>query len=268
MPDKQQASIRKNRPGRWRGYIGGVRVIQFEDSATESAEEGAKRWLATPSRPRKEEPAAAPAPQFVEHVKINCDDVVRHGLQQDPRFLKLYWNMQRDLGDRNYGREVCLHEAGHAVLMEQDAMTNVRFAGPDIIYDLVKRDFVGSSARAIADDQPNAVVDDDFVFKITSHMAAGGVTLRKLGNIDGHVGDDGDLADLRTIRGTTVHRDLAKTISLPHRGLLHFSGSCPRTNQTLNSKIDFADSCPLVTPRTWNSTKLLQHCRSPNSARP
>jgi hypothetical protein len=81
--------------------------------------------------------------------------------------------------------------------MEQDGMANVRFAGPDIIYDPVRCDFFGSSARAIADDQPNAVVDDDYVFKITSHMAAGGVTLRKLGNIEGHVGDDGDLADFK-----------------------------------------------------------------------
>jgi len=148
-------------------------------------------------------PASSPAGEakettaykFIEHVKINCDDVVRRNLQQDARFLKLYWNMQRDLGDRAYGREVCLHEAGHSVLMEQDGMTNVRFLGPDIIFDPAKNDFVGTSARAVADDQPNAIVTDEYIFKITSHMAAGAVALRKLRNIEGYAGDEGDLAD-------------------------------------------------------------------------
>ena len=164
--------------------------------------EEAKRKLDAPTQPvttvvpsesQKPEPAkAAPAPKFIEHVRINCNDVIRRRLEKNPRFLKLYWNMQRDFGDRNYGREVCLHEAGHSVLMEQDGMTNVRFMGPDIVYDPAKSDFIGSSARAVADDQPNAMVNDEFIFKITSHMAAGGVTLRKLGGIKGDAGDDGD----------------------------------------------------------------------------
>jgi hypothetical protein len=195
MPNKPKASIRKNHPGKWRGYIGGVRVAEFEDSEKESAEAAAKRWLAAPSRPQKKEPAEVVVPQFIEHVKINCDDVVRHRLEQDPRFLKLYWSMQREFGTRNYGREVCLHEAGHAVLMEQDGMTNVRFVGPDIVYSPVRNEFVPSSARIIADDQPNAVVDDEYIFKITEHMAAGGMTLRKLGDIKGKAGDDGDFFD-------------------------------------------------------------------------
>jgi hypothetical protein len=159
------------------------------------AEAAAKRWLAAPSKPQKHEPPKAIAPTLIEHVKINFDDVVSRGLERDPRFLKLYWHMKRDFRDRNFGREVCLHEAGHSVLMEQDGMTNVRFMGPDIVYDLARNDFVGSSARVIADDQPNAVVDEQYIFKITQHMAAGGMTLRKIGNIEGYVGDDADLAD-------------------------------------------------------------------------
>jgi hypothetical protein len=191
----RKASIRKNRPGKWRGYIGDVRVVEFEDSATESAEAAAKRWLAAPSKPQKQEPAAAPpAPEFVEHVKINFDDVVRRGLQRDQRFLKLYWEMQREFGDRNYGREVCLHEAGHSVLMEEDGMTNVRFMGPDIVFDPTTGEFIGASARAVADDQPGVRVDDGDIFKITQHMVAGGVTLRKLGGVTGEVGDDRDIA--------------------------------------------------------------------------
>jgi hypothetical protein len=57
----------------------------------------------------------------------------------------------------------------------------VRFAGPDIVYDPASDSFVASSARAIGDDQPHAVVDDDHIFKLVCHMAAGGVALRLAG---------------------------------------------------------------------------------------
>ena len=102
-------------------------------------------------------------------------DQIAQNAVKDPRFLKLYWSIQRDFGDRSYGREVYLHEAAHAELMEQDGIQNVRFAGPDIIYDPTSDRFNASSARAIEDDKPHAVVDDDYIFKIVCHMVAGGV---------------------------------------------------------------------------------------------
>ncbi len=200
MPSKRKACIRKTRSGKWRGYIGDVCVAEFEDGVTESAEAAANRWITAPSKPKQgpvkeAEPAKAAASQLLEHIKINCDDVTRRHLEQDPRFLKLYWNMQRDFGDRNYGRKVCLHEAAHAVLMEQDGIKNVRFAGPDIVYNPFRRDFDGSSARAIGDDQPDAIVDDIYIFKTVQHMVAGGVALRLLANIQDDVGDRGDYED-------------------------------------------------------------------------
>jgi hypothetical protein len=129
-------------------------------------------------------------PNPIEQVAINCDGVTRFGRQHDPRFLNLYWEMQASFSDRNYGREVCLHEAAHAELMEQDGIENVRFAGPDIAYNPFTNIFIPSSARAIGDDQPHAQVDDDYIFMIVCHMVAGGVALR-LAGIAG-VGDDGD----------------------------------------------------------------------------
>jgi hypothetical protein len=103
--------------------------------------------------------------------------------------------MQDQFGDRDYARKVCSHEAAHGELMEQDGMQNVRFAGPDIIYDQRADKFIGSSARVIADDQPNAVVDDDYIFMIVCHSVAGGVALRSAG-ID-ETGDDGDFQDFK-----------------------------------------------------------------------
>jgi hypothetical protein len=142
------------------------------------------------AEPSKAEPTHPAAPPLVEHVKINCDDILHRRLENDSRFLKLYWSMQRTFGSRSYGREVCLHEAAHAELMEQDGIQNVRFIGPDIIYDPASDKFIASSARAIGDDQPQAVVNEEFIFMIVCHMAAGGVALRLAGILE--TGEDGD----------------------------------------------------------------------------
>jgi hypothetical protein len=134
-------------------------------------------------------------PKFIENVKINCDNVTRFGKQEDRQFLTLYWDMQDRFGNRDYGRQVCLHEAAHAEIMEQDGIQNVRFAGPDITYDPSTNKFIPSSARAIGDDQPNAVVDDNYIFTIVCHMAAGGAALRLAGIAE--TGDDGDFQDFK-----------------------------------------------------------------------
>ena len=115
-----------------------------------------------------------PPRTFIEHVKIKCDSVTRFGKQQDQRFLMLYWDMQDQFGDRNYGRNVCLHEAAHSEIMERDGIKNVRFAGPEIIYDPRTDQFTATSAQAIGNDTPNAVVDDNFIFMIVCHAVAGG----------------------------------------------------------------------------------------------
>jgi hypothetical protein len=201
----KRATIRETPGGEWRGYLDDARVADFRNNATETAQQVAERWLqqrndgkkpkerkpvvAAPGKPAV--PAPQAAPRFIEHVKINCAGVIRFGKQRDRRFLSLYWDMQDRFGDRNYGHEVCLHEAAHAVLMEHDGIQNVRFAEPDIIYDPTTDEFIATSARVIGDDLPDAIVDDNFIFKIVSHMAAGGVALRTLANIE-ECGDEGD----------------------------------------------------------------------------
>jgi hypothetical protein len=129
-------------------------------------------------------------PKFVENVKIDCESVIRFGKQEDRRFVGLYWDMQERFGDRDYGHQVCFHEAAHAELMEQDGIQNVRFAGPDIVYDPIRDRFIASSGIAVGDDQPNAVVDDEYIFMITCHFVAGGVALRSAGIAE--TGDAGD----------------------------------------------------------------------------
>lgn len=124
-------------------------------------------------------------------VQINCGDVALFGKLKDYRFVHLYSDMQNSFADRNYGREVCLHEAAHAELMEQDGILNVRFTGPDISYNPHTDEFIASSGRAVGDDQPNAtVINDEYIFMIVCHMVAGGVALCLAGKIE--TGDDAD----------------------------------------------------------------------------
>jgi hypothetical protein len=129
--------------------------------------------------------------RYNEHVRINRDDVVRQGRQTDPRFIELYRRMQAALSDREYGYRVCLHEAAHAVLMEQDGIKNVQFSGPEITYDPSNDDFSGAYGRAEGDPE-SFQVTEALMFRKCLHSAAGGVALRKFAAVQKKDAGDGD----------------------------------------------------------------------------
>lgn len=79
--------------------------------------------------------------QLVEHVRINYTDVILQGKHHDSDFLAVYWKLQNRFATREYGHKVCLHEAAHAILMEQDGIKNVRFEKPAILYNPVNGKF-------------------------------------------------------------------------------------------------------------------------------
>ena len=118
-----------------------------------------------------------------EHVKINCDDVVKRGLQTNRDFIQLYWEMQSEFGNKKYGYQVCLHEAAHATLMEQDGIKNVRYSGPAIVYDPSQHIFLAEGSRVTGDDSLQTETTDDLIFSVTCHMAAGGVAVRHFLNM-------------------------------------------------------------------------------------
>jgi hypothetical protein len=162
----------------------------------------AARAAGAPPQPAPAAAAAAAQPEPPkaarpgEHVKINCQQVVLFGRQADPRFLSLYWDMQDRFGDRNYGYEVCLHEAAHAILMEQDGIPNVRFEKPMILYDPQKDEFPAFGAMVRGDDTPNQKVDEVWIFTVATHAVVGGIALQKyLGVKPEDDGDDRDYAD-------------------------------------------------------------------------
>jgi hypothetical protein len=132
----------------------------------------------------------------MSHVLINCDHVVSWFKHEDPRFKRLYERMQNDFANQDFGYRVCLHEATHAVLMEIDGLKNVRFSGPEIYYDFGTDAFVAAGARVTCDDQPDAIVNDEYKFMMTRHMVAGGVALRKFKGLkEEETGSRGDFAD-------------------------------------------------------------------------
>jgi hypothetical protein len=58
MANKHKATISKIRWNHWRGYLDGVldgvQTIEFENTATETAEQAAKRWLAAQNEPPRD----------------------------------------------------------------------------------------------------------------------------------------------------------------------------------------------------------------------
>jgi hypothetical protein len=102
--------------------------------------------------------------------------------------------MQAAFADIQFGRRVCLHEAAHAILMEQDGVQNVRFFGPEITYDRSKDDlFQRIDGRATGDEDEAVEVTEERMFQKCVHSAAGGVALRKFALDQGK--DSGDEDD-------------------------------------------------------------------------
>jgi hypothetical protein len=118
--------------------------------------------------------------QFIEHVRIDVSQIVARHKQTDEAFKRLYWDMQDRFGDRQYGYRVCLHEAAHAILMEQSGIKNVRFSGPAILFDLEKNPKTGFfpiGAMASGDDTPMQRITVDWILEVLTHIAAGGIAL-------------------------------------------------------------------------------------------
>jgi hypothetical protein len=122
-----------------------------------------------------EEPAGKP----VEHVRINYADVIVNGKQDDPEFLKVYWALQDRFSDEHFGYRVCLHEASHAVLMEQDGIKNVRFEKPVVLYRPSDGSFRSLGAMVHGDDTPDTTVDEARFLTLTTHAVAGGIALQE-----------------------------------------------------------------------------------------
>jgi hypothetical protein len=127
-----KASIRKSPSGQWRGYIGDIRAAEFEDGATESAEAAAKRWLAEPTKPKKERQATPDGDNVVKELgpdstaqtpatpSITIDTV---GITKDQKITEKFKSAHRDMLAQllrpDFIPVLCAHEAAHMVYFSQ-----------------------------------------------------------------------------------------------------------------------------------------------------
>jgi hypothetical protein len=129
-------------------------------------------------------------PEYKVMVTVDVSDLVRQGVENHPVALELCWELQKQFEDSEFGYGVCLHEAAHAVLMEQDGWRNIQFKRPSIKYDPGNKMFYAGAG--IRGDRPlGAVTNLEFIEQVATHGNAGTVAIELLsGNRDRYKRDD------------------------------------------------------------------------------
>lgn len=84
-------------------------------------------------------------------------------------------------GDPCYAVGICLHEAAHGLMMNENGESNVRLCGPDISW----RDGVlfPSAARVECDPRPEVPLTEQLILQTTVLLAVGGVAMEKYSGI-------------------------------------------------------------------------------------
>ena len=180
MPRSPKVVIRPNKKGKRRGYWNDVRVIDFDDKPTQTGEEAARLWLESPFDPRVKIAVEPLSPlQQEEPVKINCDDIVKCGMQGDPRFLAIWQKIQKLYSNPEFGRKVCLHEAAHAHFMEKNGVPHVTFHGPIITYNPITDEFEPEGAFVDGGITPHVQTTEKSILEYAKEATAGGVAVTK-----------------------------------------------------------------------------------------
>jgi hypothetical protein len=140
MPNKPEVSIRKNRPGKWRGYIGGIRVIEFEDTADKTAEEQAREWKLNPHKaPEMNKPQPRAEPKTITNCVIYVDYSAVSELFRTDTFTKELDEFRDVLNDSAFIHGVATHEAGHAIKFDLQGVKDLLVRGPRMYHDLNPR---------------------------------------------------------------------------------------------------------------------------------
>lgn len=95
-------------------------------------------------------------------------------------------------GDPYYATGICLHEAAHGLIMEENGEHNIRFCPPGI---LRREDgnLFPYGACVKCDPQPNLELTEELIFRKTKQLAAGGVVMKRYTGIN-EVSDAEDYA--------------------------------------------------------------------------
>ena len=79
--------------------------------------------------------------------------------------------------DPSYVVGTCLHEAAHAVVMEEDGILNTRFFGPAIQYNRTNKTLFPSGARIEPGEEPDRILNEALIFERTTQLVVGGIAL-------------------------------------------------------------------------------------------
>jgi hypothetical protein len=90
-----------------------------------------------------------------------------------------------------YGFATALHEAAHAIVLEDDGVPNVRLTGPGIQYNKHDGSLFAYGARVDHDEKPILTFDEQKIFESTMRMSVGGVAQEQYAGIV-EPSDDGD----------------------------------------------------------------------------
>jgi hypothetical protein len=197
MAGKPKASIRKAHSGQWRGYIGDIRVAEFQ------SESDAKQWLAAPTNLKaksassvKSETSEPVASVVAQTIKIDTEGISDEQKTTD-KFKSAYHDMMAQLLVPSFIPVLCAHEAAHMLYFGQLGVTEFEPLLPRLRYSAEKDDYVGHLAAMQPKSDTMRVWQpghfSDWFIIVACAYAAGGVVARTLmPSSDGGDQDDKD----------------------------------------------------------------------------
>ena len=92
------------------------------------------------------------------------------------------WQILALYGDPYYATGICLHEAAHGLMMEENGEHKVRLCGPNISFGKNGALFP-SAARVECDPPPETVLTEGLILQTTTLLVVGGVAMDKYSGI-------------------------------------------------------------------------------------
>jgi hypothetical protein len=124
-------------------------------------------------------PLVAEATRLIQSGKkpIIRNSGVPSKVQLQARFRGVRETLRQLYKDPSYAVGNCVHEAAHALIMEEDALPNVRFSGPGILYNKQTDQIFPYGARVDNDADPTIPADENVVLRRTMHIVVGGIAM-------------------------------------------------------------------------------------------
>ena len=113
-----------------------------------------------------------------KQVRINTDYIEQLGLQDEPGFIAARDKLLEKFKDRDFGRKVAIHEAAHAVFMEEMGVSNVELLDAEVDYDAERMKFTPLGPSVYGPIPLATSVDAARILAEAEVACAGGVAVR------------------------------------------------------------------------------------------